>query len=788
MILNLLYIFAMLNNNKYKLLNSLKDKVMKTQILIAAIFFSGFTFAQEKKQDTVKTKSIEAVTLTKQVFKKQSDRFVYDVASSPVAKGNTTFDLLKQTPLLSTTDDKTFKIVGKNNVLIYINGRKSNMDAESLTQFLKNTPAENIQKIEVITVPGSEYQVESSDGIINIVLKKKMSNGTSGNMRMSNTQNKYNASNASFSVNYRKDKLGINANLSGGENINPQSYVLKNGIGQVRNESVGNIDDPNKNLGGYLNIDYQLTEKSNLALSWNSWANKSYNSTIDLLNTLTMPNSKGILETSYTKTKNKEDARNYNNSVNLNYEIKLDSLGSKFNANAAYLIYKRFQYSDNNTMISDVKGSTSGFSRTGRKIIQNIPQIVNNFSGTVDYIQKFKNDFTFSAGGNFNKTKTDNDTKNYNFAYNYDDATGTLTGIDTKPDFNHFIYDENIYGIYVTFEKKFSDKFSGKVGARYEITNSLGTADSPTNSIAEQQHQRIERNYNNLLPYVSFNYAINDKNNISYSFSSRMGRPSFWELNPVRNIITEDNYTQNNPFVKASSNYNQELTYMYKNSYFLILNHTYEKDQITQVPLQKKYVDNNGMERVRLAYIRTNFGDKQEMSAMLGIQKSLFKQYLTLNFNAGVQHNINNGTLNTDPTTGQVFDTYINNRKSTSLVINSNNTLRLDKNKTWFLGVNFFYVDKQQIELGVLKNLMSLDLSIKKNWNDWTFAVNMNDVLRTNVVEIEDYQSNGNYNYIKNDMYRRNITVSLTYNFGNKKVKKVREIESASDAIKNRTR
>jgi outer membrane receptor protein involved in Fe transport len=46
--------------------------------------------------------------------------------------------------------------------------------------------------------------------------------------------------------------------------------------------------------------------------------------------------------------------------------------------------------------------------------------------------------------------------------------------------------------------------------------------------------KRIERNYNNFLPYLSFNYAINDKNNISYSFSSRMRRPSFWELNPVK--------------------------------------------------------------------------------------------------------------------------------------------------------------------------------------------------------------------------------------------------------------
>lgn len=758
---------------------------MKTTILIAAIFFSGMTFAQEKKQDSVKTKSIEGVTMTKQVFKKQSDRFVYDVAASPVAKGNTTFDLLKQTPLLSTTDDKTLKIAGKNNALIYINGRKTNMDAESLTQFLKNTPAENIQKIEVITVPGSEYQVESSDGIINIVLKKKMSDGTSGNMRMSNSQNKYNASNASFSVNYRKDKLGINANLSGGENINPQTYILRNRSGNVQNESVGDIDDPNKNLGGYLNVDYQLTEKSNLALSWNSWANKSYNSTINLLNTITRyDNNDNLISTDYTRTKNKEDARNYNNSVNLNYELKLDSLGSKFNVNAAYLNYKRFQYSDNNTMISDVQGSTSGFSRTGKKIIQDIPQIINNFSGTVDYIQKFKNDFTFSAGGNFNKTKTDNDTKNYTYDYIYNNA-GQLQMIDLTTDPNHFIYDENIYGAYLTLEKKFSDKFSGKIGARYEITNSLGTSDNAK----QPEYQRIKRNYNNFLPYLSFNYAINDKNNISYSFSSRMRRPSFWELNPVKNIITQDNYTQNNPFVKASSTYNQELTYMYKNSYFLILNHTYEKDQITQVPLQRSYIDpETNQKRVQLAYIRTNFGDKQEMSAMLGVQKSLFKQYLTLNFNAGVQHNINNGTLNTDPTTGQVFDTYINDRKSTSLVITSNNTLRLDKKKTWFLGVNFFYVDQQQIELGILKDLMSLDLSIKKNWNDWTFAVNVNDVLRTNLVEIEDFQSSGNYNYIRNDQYRRNLTVSITYNFGNQKVKKVRDIESASDAIKNRTR
>ncbi len=749
---------------------------MKAQILIAGLFFSGMISAQQTTTDSTATKNIEAVTITKKVFKKESDRFVYDVANSPIAKGNTTFEILKQTPLLSSTDDKTLRIAGKNNALIFINGRKTNMDAESLAQFLKNTPAENIQKIEVITTPGSEYQVESSDGIINIILKKKMTDGTNGNLRMSNSQNKYNASSASASVNYRKDKLGISGNISTSDNIQAQDYTLRNRNGEYSNESTGSIDDPNKNLGGYINIDYQLNDNNNLALTWNTWANRSYDSRVDLFNISEGPDPiSGLLEKKYSISRNRENARSYNNSLNLNYELKTDTLGSKLNLNAAYLNYRRFQITDNRTIFSNVFGNDLGLSK---QTIQDLPQYINNFSGMVDYIKKFKNDFTVSVGGNYNKTKTDNDTKN--------DTYFVDPSRPTKNEPNHFIYDENIYGAYLTLEKKLSEKFSGKVGARYEITNSLGTSDNSQNPA----YAKIERNFNNFLPYLSLNYAINDKNNISYAFSSRMRRPSFWEVNPVRNILTDDNYTQNDPFVKASSVYNQEMTYMFKNSYFLVVNHSFVKDQITQVPLQGivQYANGQMGTKNELRYIRTNFGDRHELSAMLGLQKSFFKQYWSTNFNIGIQYNKNKGSLSMDPTTGDIFPTYTNDISSTSLLIQMNNNITLDKKKTWFLGVNGFYMDKQQIELGLLKDLMSLDLNLKKIWNNWTFAVDVRDVLRTNVVEIEDYQANGNYNYIKNDQYRRGVMVSLTYNFGNNKVKKVRDIESASDAIKNRTR
>lgn len=736
------------------------------KLIISLSLLTGFVaFAQKgTKSDSTKVKDIQEVVMTKKVFKKESDRFVYDVAASPVAKGNTAFGLLKETPLVSSTDDKTLRIAGKSNAVIYINGRVTQMDAEGLVEFLKNMPAENIQKIEVITMPGSEFNVESTDGIINIVLKKKTTDGLNGNLRFTNEQNYHNSTGGGVSLNYRKDKLGINANINTSENIEEKYFILSNGNQDASNRSEGNMTDPNKNLGGYLNIDYQLNDKSSLALTFNSRANKSNNSTINFFNT-TRDNLTN--EVQYSWTRSNEDAKSYNNSVNLNYELKTDTLGSKLNLNVAGLLYKRFQSSNNSTFIADRYQNQLDQTLL---IKQNQPQIIKNFSATADYTKKFKNDFTVALGGNFNRTNTDNDTQ-----YNAFDFRTQLS--ETNP--NHFLYEENILGTYVTVEKVFSPKFSGKIGTRFEYTQSEGNSDNAQ----DERLKNIKRNYNKLLPFLSANYAINDNNNISYSFSSRMKRPSFWELNPVKTLLTEFNYTQNNPFVKASSIYSHELTYMYKSSYFLILNHSLIKDAITEVPLQGVIDGKN-----QLRYIRTNFGNNQEMSAMLGMQKTFFKGYLTSNFNIGMQRNVNNASLNEDPITGDIFPVYENNKSSNSLLIQTNNNIRLDKNKTWFLGVNYFYVDKQQIELGQLNQLMSLDLNIKKIWNQWTFSLDLDDVLNTQKIIINDVQDNGNFNTIDQNRYTRGVKLTMVYNFGNQKVKKVRDIDSADKDIKNRTR
>jgi outer membrane receptor protein involved in Fe transport len=98
----------------------------------------------------------------------------------------------------------------------------------------------------------------------------------------------------------------------------------------------------------------------------------------------------------------------------------------------------------------------------------------------------------------------------------------------------------------------------------------------------------FERNYNNLLPYLNLNYAINSDHNLSYTFSSRIRRPRFWELNPSRTYFTLTNYTQNNPFILAAKFYNQELNYMYKNAFYANLSYNMVEDASASdmLPLQ----------------------------------------------------------------------------------------------------------------------------------------------------------------------------------------------------------
>lgn len=126
--------------------------------------------------------------------------------------------------------------------------------------------------------------------------------------------------------------------------MHSQQYLLKNGTNNIFNISEGPVEGKNVSFGTYLNLDYELTPKQNLALTWSLYTNRNPDLYSDLFNTVT---KRG--ETFFNTTQNNENSRAYNNSINLNYELNTDDKGSKLNTNVAYLNYKKYQNNTNST-------------------------------------------------------------------------------------------------------------------------------------------------------------------------------------------------------------------------------------------------------------------------------------------------------------------------------------------------------------------------------------------------------------------------------------------------------
>lgn len=738
------------------------------KLLMPIIFLStNIMWAQKSENDSITSKNIQAVNITKKAISKKSDRTVFDVANSPIAKGSTAYNVLLETPMISSSsDESSLKILGKSNAVIYINGRKSTMNIEAVIEMLKGMPAENISKIEVITVPGSEFNVEGNDGVINIILKKKPDDGTSGSVKFTDTQGFFNSPSLAANVRYRSGKFYMDTNLNSSYRGRAQFYNLENGSSETnKTSSEGYVNTLRNALGGYLNMEYEFNDKNTLSFGYNTM-NMKGEAKSNLFNTRIFGNS-----TSYFNTLNNSEDSCRNHSLNLNYLWLTDDKGSSLNINSAFLYYKR----------NEDKNYSSYLSNNSRENIekeaadhQNIPQKIYNYATQVDFVKKISDKQSFSTGLNYNFTQTDNNTVFTNIY--------PVQELDERQT-NHFQYNENILGMYITYENQFSEKISGKLGVRFEGTYADG-------KVLNKTGYDFTRNNNNFLPYLNLNYNINKDHNLTYAFSSRIGRPTFWELNPATIYLTSYNYVQNNPFAKAFTSYNQELNYMFKNSYFIVLSHNYIQDASTQVPLQKIVTINEGnntSEVTKIGYIRTNYGFQQSVNVSLGLRKAFYKGIWNVNYSTNFGYNVFRGSISQDPVSKEIYPTYVVDRNGVSFSVQMNNTIRLSSKKDWYLTANYFYQAPQNIEVGIMDTLTSLDLGIKKTTPKWTFSLQVDDVFDTFRLSFKETQKNGYYNNVNNNIFKRQVTLGITYNFGNSKLKTMKEVESANTSIKTRT-
>src|SRR5690606_2643794 len=92
---------------------------------------------------------------------------------------------------------------GSSNITVLIDNRPSAIAASSITDALKQIPADEIKSVEVITSPSAKYDAEGTSGVINIITKKNNLQGMSANIR------------TGFGL--RGSDLGINASAGKGK-------------------------------------------------------------------------------------------------------------------------------------------------------------------------------------------------------------------------------------------------------------------------------------------------------------------------------------------------------------------------------------------------------------------------------------------------------------------------------------------------------------------------------------------------------------------------------------------
>lgn len=110
------------------------------------------------------------------------DRNTYSTRDMPATSGGNATDVLQNVPAVEVDQDGRVSLRGNQNVAVQINGRPSPMTGDQLGNFLRQLPANMVDRVEVIPNPSARYEPEGMAGIINIVLKQNADLGLSGGM------------------------------------------------------------------------------------------------------------------------------------------------------------------------------------------------------------------------------------------------------------------------------------------------------------------------------------------------------------------------------------------------------------------------------------------------------------------------------------------------------------------------------------------------------------------------------------------------------------------------------
>ncbi|MFL5633345.1 MAG: carboxypeptidase regulatory-like domain-containing protein, partial [Gemmatimonadaceae bacterium] len=234
---------------------------------------SEFTITPQAPVATVDSVKLSRISVTLQAVQVtgekptmviEPDRNTYKAKDIAPAAANAS-DVLQATPSVEVDADGKVSLRGNENVAVQINGRPTPIRGTQLGAYLKQLPANIVERIEVVPNPSAKYDPEGMAGIINIVLKQNADLGLSGGFNSGvATASRFNTGgNLGYqsgpvtlfgSYGYNADDrqiVGLNDRLRYDPAGSPMSYTNQD------------IDGRDNNAGHNFtgNIDYKLTAK-----------------------------------------------------------------------------------------------------------------------------------------------------------------------------------------------------------------------------------------------------------------------------------------------------------------------------------------------------------------------------------------------------------------------------------------------------------------------------------------------------------------------------------------------
>lgn len=678
------------------------------------------------------TTAIDEVVVKAQMIRREADRFVVDVANSDAAIGKDGTELLRQSPGVWVKDDE-ISINGSAGTKIFINNREIKMTGEQLVRYVKSLRAEDIAKIEVVPQTGADHDADSSGGAIHITLRRRLENGVMGSVSMQTNHGKYmEVYNPSASINAHVGKFDISA--SAWYNNTEMDAVSVERTSYENLAAELNSDSKMTYGGDWGGFDVSAVAEINPRHSVGVWAQYFGDNSASYNTSRTSFLSDAIKRNNESVYDGYDTSERY--AAALNYVIKTDSLGSTLKFIVDYNQSAPTKGEDSHAMINENGISTDSLYNYRNTSLFRIATASVARERTLSSHWKLK----YGAKYTYNEVNSASQ-------YRYENAGVWVPSVVDDFDIS---YAENIGAAYATATMNYG-RISAVVGLRGEYTYS------------DARESGVSQNYFSLFPNANLSVALDKsgKHSLVAQYSRNIARPSFWNLTPNRQQVSDYTFQSGNPLLKPQYTDNITVTAVVAYKYSLTLGMNIRHDAIQQIVLQ----DPNNPMMMELTY--KNLPTENYYLASLNLPFNVTKWW---DWNTNITGLISKQRITED----SEFEV------NEVAQWNTNMTFKLPKK--FFIDVYYQGMTSAKVSNIRMKGNHTMTLDIKKQIKDsWTLQCGLQNVIRTR--QALTFEGDGFNRFMETWGQGQdfNVRLGVTWNFKSGKQFRTKSVEQGAD-------